>query len=77
VRSKIKKHNWGWIVAVVIIVAILLIPSAELQEFVEDADHKFTILQKLILTITDTTKAATSFVVAVLALIFYKVTKNR
>jgi len=76
VKRKIKRHHWGWIVGFALIAIVLAAPIDIFVSFVLQAKQKVEITKGLIETITTTTKAATSLVVALSALLFYKVMRK-
>jgi len=76
VPRKLKKHYWGWIVGLMLITIVLVAPIDIFVAFVLQAKEKVEITKDLIDSLTATTKAATTLVIALAALIFYKVMKK-
>ena len=69
---KVQKHNWGLIVAVVVIAGLWAIPTVHIQDFVTDSKEKITLLESLVIYLTTLVKSTTTLVVALAALLFYR-----
>lgn len=76
-RRRFKRHHWGWIIGLALITLVLIAPIDVFVAFVLETRQKVEITTGLINSLTSTTKAATSLMVALAALIFYKVAKRK
>jgi hypothetical protein len=66
---KVKKHHYGWIIAAVIVVAVLAVPLEVFVQFVYETRQKAEITEGLLKTLT-------VFLSALMALIIHKVFKR-
>lgn len=67
-RKRLKKKHQRLIIAAVIVFILLLIPVAELEQFAEDAERKFSILQLLLRSLVSIVKEIASLLSEVLRL---------
>jgi len=75
VRRRIKKHNWGWLVAGVVILILLAVPLDVFIRLAYETQQKAQITEELLITLTGTVKAGAVLLTALAALIFYKAVK--
>ncbi|KKL78076.1 hypothetical protein LCGC14_2028430 [marine sediment metagenome] len=74
-RRRIKKHNWGWLVAGVVILILLAVPLDVFIRLAYETQQKAQITEELLITLTGTVKAGAVLLTALAALIFYKAVK--
>ena len=74
-RRRIKKHNWGWLVAGVVILILLAVPLDVFVRLAYETQQKAQITEDLLITLTGTIKAGAVLLTALAALIFYKAVK--
>lgn len=76
-KRRFKKQHWGWIIGLTLIALVLAAPIDVFIAFVLETRQKVEITKGLIESLTNTTKAATSLMVALAALIAYRVMKKK
>ena len=65
---KVKKHYWGWVIALVIAVLVLAMPLELFVKFVYETQQKAKITEELLVTLTGTAKTGLVFLSAIAAL---------
>lgn len=75
-KRKIKKR-WCWGAGLALVALVLVAPIDIFIAFILQTQQKVEITKELIESLTTTTKAATSLMVALVSLVFYRVMKKK
>ena len=75
-KRRFKRQHWGWIIGLTLITLVLVAPIDLFLAFILQTRQKIEVTKELIESLTAATKTATSLVVALAALIAYRVMKK-
>ena len=75
-KRKVKKHYWGWIIAVGTTLLVLVMPVDLYISFILQTKQKVEVTEQLITDLTLAVEAGYALLAGIAALIFYKVVKK-